>query len=105
MAERAETKDTIDTALHKSVDLDAPIKRGNSTVKSIVVRKPNAGSLRGAALTDLLQMDVQTLIKVLPRVTEPALSEAELRELNPADLFQLGEAVSSFLLPKKYQAG
>ena len=107
MADEAEKTnvENIDTALQKSIDLERPIQRGNKKVACVIVRKPDSGALRGLALTDIIRMDVQPLIKVLPRITEPALTEAEVRGLDPADLFQLGEAVNSFLLPKKYQEG
>lgn len=82
------------------ITLDTPIKRGESEIKDISVRKPNSGELRGVSLTDLLQMEVTALHKVLPRITEPTLTDAEVSGLDPADLFQLGTAVTSFLLPK-----
>lgn len=82
------------------ITLDTPIKRGESEIKDISVRKPNSGELRGVSLTDLLQMEVTALHKVLPRITEPALTDVEVSGLDPADLFQLGTAVTSFLLPK-----
>ncbi|KAA0016669.1 phage tail assembly protein [Salinicola corii] len=85
------------------VALDYPLKRGSKQVHEIVVRKPRAGALRGVSLTDVLQMEVTALNKVLPRITDPALSETELRDIDPADLFQLGGAVTGFLLPRKYR--
>ncbi|MGM0535537.1 MAG: phage tail assembly protein [Pseudomonadota bacterium] len=88
----------------ESVTLDTPLQRGKTTVTEIQVRKPKSGALRGVSLVDLLQMDVQALTKVLPRITEPALTEPELRDMEPADLVQLGNVVSTFLLPKRLQA-
>ncbi|WP_342595486.1 phage tail assembly protein [Salinicola lusitanus] len=85
------------------ITLDYPIKRGSKSVSEITVRKPKAGTLRGVSLTDVLQMEVTALTKVLPRITEPSLSEAELRDIDPADLFQLGGAVTGFLLPRKFR--
>ena len=85
------------------VTLDYPLKRGSKEVTEITVRKPRSGALRGVSLTDVLQMEVTALNKVLPRITEPALSEADLRDIDPADLFQLGGAVTGFLLPRKYR--
>ena len=87
----------------ETVELDTPIARGKTTVHEIHVRKPKSGALRGVALADVLNMDVQALTKVLPRITEPSLSEAELRDLDPADLVQLGTAVSGFLLAKRFK--
>lgn len=45
-------------------------------------------------------MDVAALTKVLPRITDPALTEADVRDMDPADLVQLGGVVAGFLLPK-----
>lgn len=83
------------------VTLDEPLQRGNQTVTELQIRKPRSGALRGVALTDVLQMQVDALTKVLPRITEPALTEAEVRNLDPADLVQCGGVVAGFLLPRK----
>ncbi len=85
----------------ETVELDTPITRGKTTVTEIQVRKPRSGALRGVSLTDLLQMQVAALTTVLPRITEPALTEAEVRDLDPADLVQLGGTVAGFLVPRK----
>lgn len=85
----------------EQIELDAPFKRGNKTVSTITIRKPKAGELRGVALTDLMQMDVTALSRVLPRVSEPVLTEKEIAELEPADLVQLGGGLVGFLLPKR----
>jgi len=87
--------------LTEPVDLDTPIKRGKSTVTKVTVRKPLSGALRGVTLTEVLQMDVTALTRVLPRITEPALTEAEIRNMDPADLVLLGGTVAGFLLPKR----
>lgn len=83
-----------------AITLETPIKRGDSEITSIELRKPNAGELRGANLVDLLQMDVTALHKVLPRITIPALNEHEVAAMDPVDLMQCGTKVSGFLLPK-----
>ncbi len=85
----------------ETVELDTPLTRGKQTVAKITVRKPLSGALRGVNLVDVMQMDVLALTKVLPRITDPALTEAEIRNMDPADLVQLGTAVSGFLLPKR----
>lgn len=87
----------------EQVELDTPLQRGKQTVTAITVRKPLAGALRGVTLMDVMQMDVQALTKVLPRITDPALTEAELRNMDPADLVQLGTVVSGFLVAKRFK--
>lgn len=84
----------------ETITLDTPITRGSKTVSEITVRKPLAGALRGVSLVDVLQMDVSAATKLLPRITSPALTEADIRDMDPADLFQLASQVANFLLPK-----
>lgn len=83
-----------------TVALDQPITRGNQTITHVTVRRPRAGELRGVQLVSLLQMDVAALQTVLPRITIPTLNEHEVRNMDPADLVQLGTEVTGFLLPK-----
>lgn len=87
--------------MQTTITLDSPIKRGDDTITSVEVRKPASGELRGCNLTDLLQMDVVALTKVLPRITTPSLTEKEVSRLDPADLLQMGSEVSNFLLPNR----
>lgn len=82
------------------ITLDTPIKRGETQVTEVTLRKPDSGELRGTNLTDLLQMDVAALEKVIPRISDPSLTLYEVQHLDPADLMQIGAVVSSFLLPK-----
>ncbi|NWD56284.1 phage tail assembly protein [Pseudomonas veronii] len=83
-----------------TVFLDTPIRRGTTTIDSITLRKPNSGELRGISLAELLQMDVNSLIKVLPRISTPTLTAVEVSTMDPADLFALSTKVSGFLLQK-----
>lgn len=83
------------------VTLDTPITRGETTIREVTVRKPAAGELRGVSLTELLQMEVTALTKVLPRITDPALTEQEVGRMDPADMLQMGTEVSGFLLPNR----
>ncbi|MEQ4541148.1 MAG: phage tail assembly protein [Billgrantia sp.] len=87
----------------ETVELDTPLTRGSQTVTHVTVRKPLSGALRGVTLTDVMNLDVQALTRVLPRITEPALTEAEVRNMDPADLVQLGSEVANFLVPKKHR--
>lgn len=99
------TEKTQDTSQNtETVRLDTPIQRGAGAVETIVVRKPNAGALRGISLAELLQLNVSALVTVLPRVTEPTLLKQEVEAMDPADLVALGTAVAGFLLPKAQRA-
>src|SRR5690606_8963674 len=82
------------------IELDTPLQRAGKAIHQVEIRKPLAGGLRGVTLVDVLQMDVTALTKVLPRITEPALTEAEIRTMDPADIVQLGAALADFLTAK-----
>ncbi|WP_034458936.1 phage tail assembly protein [Buttiauxella noackiae] len=83
-----------------TVTLDTPVIRGNTTLAEITVRKPHSGALRGIRLQALIEMDVDSIMTVLPRVTTPALSKTELMLMEPSNLLQLAMALVTFLLPK-----
>lgn len=81
-----------------TITLDTPIKRGDQTITAVSLRKPNSGELRGLNLTDLLQMDVQALHRVLPRISTPMLTEADVSNMDLKDLLACGSMVAGFLL-------
>ena len=83
------------------IKLDEPIKRGEKKHTSIELRKPAAGELRGTKLSDVLTMDVATMNKLLPRISEPPLTEAELHTMNLGDFTELALGVVGFLEQKK----
>nr|WP_255743425.1 phage tail assembly protein [Mycetohabitans sp. B6] len=80
--------------------LDTPLVRGKQTLDAITLRKPTVGELRGASLSDLINLDVAALQKVLPRISSPTLTEHDVANLDPADLIMLGGIFASFLMPK-----
>ena len=84
-----------------TVTLDTPIKRGNGEITEVTLRKPNAGELRGVSLAELLQMKVDALQTVLPRITSPILHKQDMATLDPADLVNMGTVVVGFLLTKE----
>ncbi|EYU13571.1 phage tail assembly protein [Photorhabdus luminescens] len=89
----------------RTIVLEEPLARGSSNITEVVVRKPNSGALRGARLQALLEMDVDSMILVLPRVTIPALTKSDLLSMTPGDLINLSVEVVNFLLPKSAKSG
>lgn len=88
------------------VTLQSPIKRGagNEPIKSLSVRKPLAGELRGLKLTDVLQMDVGAMLILLPRITSPAILPDEAASLDLADLMALSGKVVGFFMSSQDRA-
>ncbi len=80
------------------VKLATKITRGTEVIEEVSLRKPLAGELRGTKMTSLLQMDVSSLLVLLPRITQPALLPNEVAALEPEDLFALGTEVVGFFM-------
>lgn len=83
------------------IELDDPIKRGEQTIDTITLRKPKSGELRGISLADVLQMQTDALITLIPRLSNPSLTATEVRQMDPADLVQCGGEIAGFLLTKR----
>ncbi|APQ13408.1 phage tail assembly protein [Pseudomonas oryzihabitans] len=86
------------------VVLDQPVQRGETRIEEISLRKPTAGELRGVSLSELLNLNVDAIVRIVPRISQPSLSEAEVRALDPADLVDLGGKIVGFLLKKSDKA-
>ena len=81
------------------ITLDNPVKRGEQVIEQVTLMKPNAGTLRGVSLAAVAQSEVDALIKVLPRMTYPALTAQELTAMNLPDMLSLAAKVIGFLSP------
>lgn len=86
-----------------TVTLENPIKRGEQTIEHVALMKPNAGTLRGVSLAAVANSEVDALIKVLPRMTAPMLTEQEVAALELPDLVALAGKVVGFLSPNSVQ--
>jgi len=83
-----------------TINLDTPIQRDGQTISAIELRKPAAGELRGLSMLGLLQMDVEAVATLLPRISTPMVSKPEALQMDPADLLAVGIAVAGFLQQK-----
>lgn len=81
------------------VILEKPVKRGDQLIAEITLIKPNAGTLRGVSLAAVANSEVDALIKVLPRMTAPTLTEQEVAAMELPDLVALAGQVVGFLSP------
>lgn len=82
------------------IELVEPIVRGETQIISLILRKPKAGELRGLTLQDLLTTDVSTIITLVPRISDPILTDVEARDLDPADLAEIGGVIRGFFMTR-----
>ena len=99
MARTKGTENTASSQNENDATLENPIKRGDTLIETITLIKPNAGTLRGVSLQDVATSDVNALIKVLPRMTYPSLTEHEVVNLELPDMIALAGQVIGFLSP------
>lgn len=88
-----------------TIELDTPIVRGEQTITTLTIKKPDTGKLRGGIkLMELIQMDIDSIIKVTPRITTPTLTENDVASLDPVDLLAVSTAVVGFFQTKAERA-
>lgn len=85
------------------VTFEAPVKRGGQIIESVTMITPNTGTLRGVSLASVANSDIDALIKVLPRMTMPSLTEQEVAALSLPDILALAGKVVGFLSPSSAQ--
>lgn len=83
-----------------SITLAQPIERGKGekkqVIESVILRKPATGELRGLKLSDVLQMDINMMMTLIPRIAEPQLNEKDMETLDLVDMTNLCVEVLSF---------
>lgn len=88
----------------QTLKLNSPIVRGDKEIAAITLHKPNVSAMRGVSMRLLLDMNVDAIVAVLPRISDPQLTEAEINKLDAPDLLQAAILVAGFFLPtSEYQ--
>ena len=77
----------------ETIDLDQPILRGEMVISQVNINKPKTGALRGLSLSDIMKLDVDVIIKLIPRVSTPTIVEHEAANLELVDLMKIATAV------------
>lgn len=85
----------------KEILLAAPVIRKSGDIKTVTITDAmkQTGSLRGLKLYDVMTSDVDSLIKLIPRVTSPALTEVEVSQLDVRDFSKFATGIADFLAP------
>ena len=86
------------------VTLSEPLMRGETAIERVEVKRPSVGALRGLQMATVQMQDVNALLKLLPRITEPALSPDEVAGLELCDFTEMANRVSVFLMTPAQRA-
>jgi len=88
----------------QTVPLTSPIARGETQIETLTLRKPKAGELRNLNLQDILQTDVTAMLKLIPRISDPPLTEVEADNLEAEDLAEIGGVIRGFFMTQLEKA-
>lgn len=80
----------------KTVILTKPLPYGDNKIVELSFRRPSAGDLRGLKLSGLAEMDVDLILKLAARTSTTVVTEAQLYELDPADLIAVATEIVGF---------
>ena len=88
----------------KTITLDDPIKRGDTEITEITLRRPLGGDLRGLTLIDVSMAKVDALATLLPRISQPVIHANDVKTMDAADLMDIGLEVADFFTKAKFTA-
>ena len=69
-----------------------------SPLDTVDLARPTVAALKGLQLAMVQVQDVAQLVRLLPRITTPALTPAQVEALDPADFATLANQVSLFFV-------
>jgi len=82
---------------NKTVKLIRPIEiEGMDPVTEVTLKEPNSGNLRGLSLSKLFEMEVDTMLTLLPRISN--LNDRHIANLSPMDYAPLFTETAGFFV-------
>lgn len=93
------------TTFGEPIELEQPIQRGEQTITAVSLRRPRSGELRGVDNAALInKLDYGAMETLLPRITQPTLTRADVANLDPVDFANIGAEVILFFVSKAGKA-
>lgn len=82
-----------------SVKLVTPMMVKDKEVTELEIRKPNAGNLRGLNLVGVCELNFDTAMTLLPRISD--LNERDVLNMEPENFPPLMTEIASFFVDMK----
>ncbi|MGE0082491.1 MAG: phage tail assembly protein [Thiohalomonadaceae bacterium] len=82
-----------------TITLSKPLPRGDKYIEVVELREPMSGELRGLHLADLFMMKTDAVMTLVPRISNPALTAADMAALSPKDLGAIALEIVGFFTP------
>lgn len=80
----------------KECAFETGFTRGDEQITKVRLRKPKGGELRGLNLQDLMRADVNAIITILPRISDPIMTVADAEGLDADDIAEAGGVITGF---------
>lgn len=80
------------------IRLTRPLEANGQPIEAVELARPTVGALKGLQLAMVQVQDVASICRLLPRITTPALTPAQVESLDPADFAALANQVSLFFV-------
>jgi len=81
----------------KTAVLVDPIEvEGGNTITEVTLRKPFAGEMRGLSFSNIMELDMDSMVTLLPRISD--LTERQMINLDPVNMPPLFTTVASFFV-------
>ncbi|MCB1397249.1 MAG: phage tail assembly protein [Rhodobacteraceae bacterium] len=81
-----------------TVSLSEPVTQAEAQITDLTLRRPTAGDLRGINLAFLQMQKTDEVVKLLSRITTPALAPDTVERMDGLDLVACANAVSGFFV-------
>ena len=82
------------------VTLDSPIKRGEHEIEALTIVAPRIEVMRKFSMLDLIRMETNTILNILPFVTKERLQKHEIEQIGMPDLLEIGVKIAAFFQKK-----
>jgi hypothetical protein len=80
----------------KECTFETGFTRGDEQITKIRLRKPKGGEMRGLNLQDLMRADVNAIITLLPRISDPTMTVSDAENLEADDIAEAGGVITGF---------
>lgn len=84
----------------QTLTLENPIQRGETTITTLTLHKPKGGTLKGISIRAVMDMECDTVQRLLPRICDPKLTAQEALNLEAEDIAMAGVKIADFFLPQ-----
>jgi len=82
---------------NQTITLSTAVEINGKKIKSITLREPMSGELRGLSMLEVVQLNTDAITTLAPRISD--LTETHMVNMGASDLLAVGGAIAGFFAP------